>query len=133
MSDHLAWQMFLTRWVILFVVTFVVGIWLNGVTALIAKDKEPYKGKALWWTVFVVLAVVHIGGFLYRHSLPHWVLSASAGFFTALGATLMMRWIFDLLAVKANIIGAVMAGLGFALVANFTQVEAMLIDWCKAL
>ena len=133
MSDHLAWQLLVTRWLILFVIAFVVGIFCNGVTLVVAKDKEPYKGKWLWPSIFTFLAAVHIGGFLYRHSLPHWLLSMNAGFFTALGTTFLIRWIFSLITVKANVIAAILSCAAFAIVANFTPVEAVLMDWFKHL
>ncbi len=132
MEEHLAWQLLFTRWVILFVVAFIIGIFTNGVTTLIAKNKEPYKGVWLWPIVFIALSGVHVGGFLYRHSLPHWVLSTSAGLLVSLGSTLLIRWIFDLVAVKANVIAAILSCITFAIVANFTQAEEMLISWFKA-
>ena len=133
MDEHLAWQFFVTRWVILAVMAFGIGLLLDGATAVFKKDAEQYKGRAVWVISFLLLTALHIGGFLYRKQLPHWSMCIGAGLITGFCAIALLKGIGDWLTIKISWLYVLLTSVAFAIVANGTSLEQMMIDWIKKL
>ncbi len=134
MNEHLAWQLAITRPLIMLAAVVLAGLLLNGVAGVWKKDAAQYQSKAWWSVVFVLLAGGHIAAFMHHHDFPDWALNAAWGFWVGIMSTgLLYIGAYHFLHVKLVRAYTLLASVLFAVVANATPLENMMIEWIKKL